>query len=328
MNHKNVERNIGSSPSEPRSEVSASSFAKIRRTYDRQSFGSGRKRKRKKRRNKRFRLYLSIVFVGVAAFFVMAGTKLIYARITEEPKVTTFDDIEAEEEQASVPHPDAAACLEMVKAVHEAKSADELQGFVVLRRLDAKQAFDLFTQWKKDAGEVAEADWRGSVENNGLSMEMVTVRYKTGKKAIVYIRLNDRNEWCVDLESMLQYCSEPMEKLLSKDDVSAVVRVLVATDFYYNGEFADSKEWMNISMMFPGDFEKLQGYVKLDSPSHLALKDVMRDRKAASVLLEISRSSSMLPKQYEIKSVLAKGWVESDVVFSDQFQKNAQADKK
>jgi hypothetical protein len=35
----------------------------------------------------------------------------------------------------------------------------------------------------------------------------------------------------------------------------------------------------------------------------------------------------MLPKQYEIKSVLAKGWVESDVVFSDQFQKNAQADK-
>ena len=327
MNHKNVERNIGSSPSEPRSEVSASSFAKIRRTYDRQAFGTGRKRKRKTRRNKRFRMYLGIVFVAVAGFFVLAGAKLIYARMTEEPKTMSFVDIDAEQEQVSVPHPDMAACLELVNAVHAANTAEELRGFVVLRRLGSEQAFDLFTQWKKDAGEVAAVDWIGSVENNGLSMEMVTVLYKTGKKAIAYIRLNDRNEWCVDLESMLQYCSEPMEKLLSKDDVSAVVRVLVATDFYYNGEFADSKEWMNISMLFPGDFEKIQGYVKLDSPSHLALKDLMRDSKAASVLLEISRRSSMLPKQYEIKAVIAMGWVESDVVYSDQFQKNAQADK-
>jgi hypothetical protein len=51
----------------------------------------------------------------------------------------------------------------------------------------------------------------------------------------------------------------------------------------------------------------------------------MRYRKAASVLLEISRSTSMLPKQYEIKSVIAKGWVESDEVFSDQFQKTARS---
>ena len=325
MNYKNVDRKIGTVPAELRSEIPTSSFAKIRRIYDRNSLGSGRKIKRKSRGYKKFRMSLGLVFVGVVAFFGFAGAKLIYARITEEPKVTTFVDLEEQHEQASAPHPDKAACLELVREVHAANSAEELRSFTVLRRMNAEQAFDRLTQWKKDAGEVDVMDWKGSVENNGFSVQMVTVCYNTGEKTIAYIRLKDRNHWGVDLESMLHYCSEPMEKLLSKDEVSAVVRVLVSPDFYYNGEFVESKDWINVSMLFPGNYEKLQGYVKLDSPSHQALKELMRYRKAASVLLEISRSTSMLPKQYEIKSVIAKGWVESDEVFSDQFQKTARS---
>lgn len=326
MKHKNVELNIRSTPAESRSEIRASSFAKIRRTYDHYSHGSDRKKKRKSRGNEKFRMYLRLILAGVAIFFLIASARLIYALVTENPKASTFVNVEEQQRQVSAPHPNMAACLELVKAVHAAKSADELRGFVVLRRLSPERAFDLLTQWKSDAGEVDAMNWQGELESNRLSMEMVTVRYKKGKKTTACIRLDSSNVWGVDLESMLQYSSEPPEKLLSKDDLSAIVRVLISPDFYYNGEFADSQKWKSVSMLLPGNYEKIQGYVKLDSPSYLALKELMRDRKAASVLLEISRRKSMLPRQYEIKSVIAAGWVESDVVFSDEFQSAVQPD--
>jgi hypothetical protein len=148
---------------------------------------------------------------------------------------------------------------------------------------------------------------------------MVMVTYKTGKYRIAFLTHDEDGNWKVDVESYLGHNTRPWEQIIGKDSCKAIVRVIASPDSYYNGLFKNEEEWSCLALSSPHYPERIYGYLKPQSPAILAITEMLRTKNPAVMILEISRDAGMEPLQYEIKKVIAQGWVESDVEFSSRF---------
>jgi hypothetical protein len=72
-------------------------------------------------------------------------------------------------------------------------------------------------------------------------------------------------------------------------------------------------------MVPAGQQVKFYGYIHPNTPNFRAIVEILKTENPAAAMLEISRDVGMEPLQYEIKSIVAQGWVESAKNFSDNF---------
>jgi hypothetical protein len=64
--------------------------------------------------------------------------------------------------------------------------------------------------------------------------------------------------------------------------------------------------------MFQPDHEAvLYGYLKRGSLEVVAINQALESKSEAPVILRISRRQDMNPNQFEIKSVIERGWLEA-----------------
>lgn len=318
MKPKNVHRGVSNMPTESTGAQAArvGKLSRIHRTY---KSGVRRQRSRGKSRNNhnRLREYLNYFIGSFAALLMAAVGWMIYSQITK--KTVTKETTTLTQDTFTVPHPDVNSCVAIAQKALASSAGDAWQEHVFLRNIEPEVFATNLEKLKKTEGVIEKIEWAGALEINDLSLEMVVVTFGSAETRVAYLTHDADGVWRLDGESFLEWQGRPWAELLDKGNCKAIVRMIVMPDSYYNGVFSDEKEWICLSLKSLNGENQLSGYVRPQSAVHLAIMEIFKTSVPAAVMVEISRNSAMEAKQFEIKRVIAHGWVESDVVFSSKF---------
>lgn len=317
MKSKNVQRGISNLTKHKvsgNSEVKLGRLPEIHRNY-----------KKKLRRQKSneipsdnvFRQYLNY-FLVIAGLLLIGGILwMTYSQMTRKSQIAQQQSLKQEIIEAR--HPAKTECLQIVSNFLNASSPQELKKLIHLTRVPENDAFNMVLKKKKELGDVITMEWGGANETNGLSVERVYLSLKEEQSHTVYLRPDDAGTWRVDLDSFLLHATKTWEVITEKNSCAAVIRAMISADYYYNGLFTDESEWICISMVPAGQQIKFYGYIHPNTPNFRAIVEILKTENPAAAMLEISRDVGMEPLQYEIKSIVAQGWVESAKNFSENF---------
>ncbi len=318
MKSKNVQRGISQLrklESAGHTPPGVGRLAKIHRSYEKRV---RRQHSQETPSSNIFQEYLNYVLVIAGLLLVGGILWMAYSQMTRKPQIAKQHSLTPE--TFEVPHPSKLECLQMVDNFLNASTAEELKELVHLTRVSANDSFNLVSAKKKELGDVVSMEWGGADENNGLSIERVYLTLKAEQFHTVFLRPDSAGRWHVDLDSFLLHATKPWAEVFGKKSCTAVIRAMISSDYYYNGLFADENEWICISMVPTGQQTKLYGYIHPDTPNFRAIVEILKTENPAAAMMEISRDVGMEPLQYEIRSVVAQGWVESDKNFSQNFQ--------
>ena len=321
--NKNVHRGVAHLPSNERDVTTpvmgVGKLSRIHRTY-RKERSSRRSRSRDRFSLFRKALQFFLIFIGIALTGVVSW--MIYSQIKNKSTHTAGTTLT--QDTFAIAHPHPPECVKIVQEFLKTSTESDVKKTARLVHMDAPEALKLLRQCLDKHGEVARVEWAGASEINGLSMEMVMVSYKSGYYRIANLLPNEAQDWLVDLESFVAYNDRPWEQITGSGSCRARVRVIAAQDFYFNGVFSDEQEWTCLALTSPDNEKRLLGYVKNQSALYDAFKEIFKSNNPAPVLIEISRDAGMEPLQFEIKKVIAQGWVESDVEFQSRFRETKQ----
>ncbi len=166
--------------------------------------------------------------------------------------------------------------------------------------------------------------WLSSLDATDLTIDGVIAFFKQGGKLrqrLVFLTPDAGGVWKVDFDSFARKVNPPWNDLLEKGGDSALVRVFIAEDSYFNGPFQDDKQWCCYGMSSPDSEEILEGYCKVGSPQAAAMKWIFsKGMKASRATLEIHHMEGASPKQFVIGKVLAEDWVLGETPFEDGFK--------
>lgn len=301
---------------------------KLRRIH--RTFSKARRRGKSRRDARDKSVYLKynlrVLFACFTMAFIAGISWMLYQQINRPDDQTAISTLA--QDTFVIPHPPAAKCVSMVEEFLASSNASELAKISRLKRLDATEAYPLLVQFRKNLGEVQRIEWMGAEETNGISLERVVVMYKSGSIRIASLVDVGQGDWKVDFESFISHQTKSWDQITGQGSCTAVVRVKVRPDSYYNGYFQNEKEWTCLALNFADQSELVYGYIAPQSPAFLDIVAMLRVSDPADMILVISRDAGMNRMQYEIQRVIAQGWVESDVEFSSRnIKKNPDSEK-
>lgn len=187
---------------------------------------------------------------------------------------------------------------------------------------DAKPAevISFLDDLERQLGKPDRLDWLSSMDTDGMLLEGVLVTHE-GESApserIAFLIPDERGIWRIDFAAFARICRPALNKLTQPDVQSAVVRVFIAKDSYFNGPFRDDSQWLCFAMASPdlsdlesGDRTVLRGYCKTDSAQAKALLQLFADGgRMCRSTLEIRKVAGADDSQFEIARVLSGEWV-------------------
>ena len=323
MKQKHVHRGLTNKP--PASGATMNEpvlgVGKFRRIH--RNFPTNHRRSRKHAQDKSayLKYNLRVIFVVVAVAFISGVSWMLYQQIRRADDKIAFGTLA--QDTFAIPHPPAATCMAKVQKFLECSSASELSQMARFKRIDPANAYAQWVEFRKKQDTVERVEWMGAEETNGMSLERVAVIYKTGQYRIASLVDVNQGEWKVDFESFIGHQTKSWDQITAQGSCNAIVRVKVTPDSYYNGYFQSEKEWICLAMRLPDQPDIVYGYVPPQSPAFLDILEILRVSDPADMILEISRDAGMNRMQFEIRSVIAQGWVESDVAFSARKIKKA-----
>lgn len=245
------------------------------------------------------------------------------------PKITSREDRSREESRVRVaakfPSPSERESLARVKQALAVRDPAGIEGYFrpggsspveIVRFLQGMEAVD---------GEITSYEWLSSLDVNQLLIEGVVVNFenKNGPRNRLALLTPDASgKWRIDFDAFARMVKPTWREILEKPPETAVVRVHVVKDSYFNGPFHDEKQWICFGMASPDTEETLLGYCKVGSPQAAAMNWIFSkvDSKVCRATLELRRVEGAEARQFEIARVLAQDWVVGDVPFSEGFR--------
>jgi hypothetical protein len=315
---KNVHRRVGQLPTEERNpNVPVMGIGKISRIHRTYSKHRSRRRSRSRDALSLFRKGLQWFLIGIGVVFAGVLTFMIYNQ--RNSKITLNDSATLLDETFDIPHPLPTQCVRLAREFFEAPTPAELAKRSRLIHASEQETWNELEKLRALHGAPESYDWSGASLVNGLSMETVMITFQSGHYRVAHLLPDQANVWKVDAESFFGRNSKPWSEITGKESCRTIVRVMATQDFYFNGVFADEKEFICLKLSRPDQDVSLFGYLKYNSTEFLALREIFKSANPAAIMLDISRDAGMEPRQYEIKEVIAQGWVESEVIFQSHF---------
>ncbi len=137
--------------------------------------------------------------------------------------------------------------------------------------------------------------------------------------------------WKVDFEVFACRCTPNWEHIQQGEVSEAKVRVVMREDNYFNLPFWD-EGWRCFRLTWLEDERPIYGYIRKGSPQELAVNEMLRKSKSATLsksqdhkprmraMLQVKRPEEALKNQFEIVRVLASDWLEEEVPYDQQFE--------
>jgi len=347
MKSRDVKKGIfqGTSANQPPTEIDLSSVSRIPRLRTRESSrASQRPKSRSVLIRERFVAFAQrgwSIAIAVATLIAMVLAFVVWVRpILQREKDTTERDRQAAEERAKKISRFASLteleALALVNKALAARTPAEINATVRYAPLSQQEATDLLVSLAKANGPVKESVWLGSLDSNSMQSDGVELRFSKPPKPltlgestspeasffadetlsrVAILVPDDQGVWRLDLPAFAQLCVPSWEKFQADKTIeSAVVRVLLGRDNYYNGPFSDEKIWQAYSFATDDSGDSFVAYSKRGTAQNRALHLVWRraTRPAVRATLELRRVPGGDLRQFLISRVLAEDWALGD----------------
>ncbi len=270
----------------------------------------------------------SILF-GVVAAVTLVGTVYFWLRPQMGAELAADGNAAPDREEevrvrSKFQSPSESEALGMVRQALEIREPGKVAERFHLGTADPEKIAAFLKNLSTTDGPLDHYDWIGSADANDLQLEGVVITFKADGKLrqrIAFLAPDATGVWKIDFDGFARTVSPSWEELLEKGAETAVVRVFLGEDSYYNGVFSDDKQWICYGLASPDCGEVLLGYCKVDSPQAAAIKWMFsKGNKISRATLEIRRVEGASAKQFEIIKVLAEDWVMAGMPFDEGFE--------
>jgi len=212
--------------------------------------------------------------------------------------------------------------LEIVSAALAITDPARVRDFFNIGEKDnAQTAIESLISLTRKEGAMIRVRWLGEKFIEGRVLSEVVVFMGDGKsKRLAQLALGDDGKWRIDLDSYLRKVSPNWEKILSGASDSSLVRVFIATDHYYNGNYSDETTWKAYTLSSADVPDLLYAYARRGSPQQRALDKLLSSPAPVHrTTLEILKKSKSGQRQFEISRVIAASWAITGEDFDQSF---------
>jgi hypothetical protein len=289
--------------------------------------GTPLRRKKKdrfdKRRHETFLRTIAIGFLALIGMGVFVVVGLNRDRVMSD---TTWRDPSVDRfiapVQSTIP-PSEEEALELVQTVLAMTKAEQFGSRVRLGGMTAEQAVDFLVHREERDGKIMRMDWIGNMDANGIQIEAVQIVFEneTRPPRRVLLTPTKNGDWQVDMPSLANWNSMPWEKFLNEPGSEADLRVVIVRDNYFNGDYANDRDWSAFRMVSPESEIALIGYCRKDSPALMAISSLLKEAVYARVVVRVRKAEVPGNRQCEIISVLAEDWIVTETPVEARFQK-------
>ncbi len=309
-----------------------SRIGRVREGVRRRADGNSSRRRSDQSKVRRHRMQRKVVamwsaVIGLVAFGALAAAFGLWLwsaskRAPDKSERVRSEDSSRAQKRSKFNSPSDRETLALVKRALAVRDPDEVAELIRPGSLSPAEVVTRLRDLERQEGKAVDLRWLSSVDKNGLSLEGVEVTCGGGanrRKRLALLTPDAAGVWKLDFPAYARLVEPSWDKLLAGDEPSAVVRVSVAQDRYFNGPFQNEREWAAYGMVSPDMEELLVGYCKRSSEQFQALER-MWSTDDASVLrttLEIRRVEGADRRQFQITRVLAEDWVMGDQPFDE-----------
>lgn len=192
--------------------------------------------------------------------------------------------------------------------------------------MSAEETVEFFSRLEEKNGKIMLISCDQTLNANGLQIESVRVNFEQEgltRTRMAFLTPNSSGIWQFDMPSFARKQSVGWEEVLKGPVQEVELRVHTASDSYYNGPYRDEQAWSGYGLSSEDTETLVQGYCPRGGQVDEALKFLLRSRSPARVMVRFQRSEIPGSRQGEIKSVLAEGWVRTDVPFDERLAKES-----
>lgn len=265
------------------------------------------------------------VLLTVATTMVIGGFVWYWLRsrggVADAPKPEIRPGTERVVSRFASPTEDEA--LALVRRGLAARDAETVEHCFRLGESKATEVIAFLDEIERKEGKPDRIEWLSSMDTDGMLLEGVLVAHSednTGSERIAFLVPDEKGAWRIDYEAFARVCRPPLADLTKTEAQSAVVRLFIARDSYFNGPFRDDTKWLCFGMATPefvdpasGDRKVLRGYCLKDSPQARALEKLFaEDGRMCRVTLEIRKVDGAHESQFQIARVISGEWVVGD----------------
>lgn len=226
---------------------------------------------------------------------------------------------EPERVVSKFPSPSEKDALDLVKAAISIRDEAKVAEYFRLGTASPQEVVDFLKTLEAKDGGVDHFDWLSSVDANRLSLDGVSVSFKSGDRVrnrLALLTPDSAGKWAIDFDAFARTVKPAWKEIVEGRADVALVRVYAAADSYYNGPFQDEQQWICYGIASPDTEETLKAYCRVGSRQAAAMRMICsREVKIARATLEIRRVEGAELRQFEIVKVLAEDWVVGDTPF-------------
>lgn len=258
----------------------------------------------------RWTMIFALIGVAVLALFAMFW---LMPMLEKRKQVATGRDkvvYEAIEKPVDTV-PGENESIRIAQRALEAKTPAEVEKWIRPDTATSDEVMEFIVGLRGKEGEIKRYEWMPRLDTSREDISGVVVFYeKDGKisNRLALLIPDEDGRWKMDFPAFARLSVPSWETFLGEDGASALVRVYVAKDQYYNGPFAEQEGWRCFGIASPDVPELMYGYCQMDSPQHRALEELLGGASKARVVLGIEKVEGASDRQFRIKRVMAQDW--------------------
>lgn len=295
--------------------------------------GTPLRRKKKDRFDKRRRETLfRTIAIGLLALIGMGVFVVVGLNRDRVMSDTTWRDPMVDRfiapVQSAIP-PNEEEALNLVQTVLAMTKAEQFGSRVRLGGMTPEQVVDFLVHREERDGKIKRMDWIGNMDANGIQIEAVQLVFENESRPPrrALLTPNENGDWQVDMASLANWNSLPWERFLNEPGREAELRVVIIRDNYFNGDYANDRDWSAFRLVSPESETPLIGYCRKDSPCLLAISNLLKEAVYARVVVRVRKAAVPGNRQCEILSVLAEDWIVTGTPVEARFQKGVPLSK-
>ncbi len=166
-----------------------------------------------------------------------------------------------------------------------------------------------------EEGGITGYDFMARLDTEREDVTGVVVSFeKDGNKTnrIALLAPDGTGEWKMDFPAFARLATPSWDAFLSGTAESAVVRVYVERDQYFNGPFSEADGWVCYGVASPDVDRLLFGYCKKDGDQDRVMQSLLDVRRMARATAVLEKAGGTDGRQFLIKRVLAHDWLVGD----------------
>ena len=237
-----------------------------------------------------------------------AANRKVVTQLSDMPELTT---------------PSEGELQEIVEKAMRVTDPPEVDGYFILGSATPEEVVEFLKKMIEEDGAITSYDVMPGMDANDMALEGVLVTFDgEGRKPnrIALLTPDEKGVWKIDFPAFQRRADPPWEQFLAHKAESAVVRVYIAKDNYYNGVFSNEEDWRCYGIASPDVKDLMFGYCRRNSDQDRAMWQIIQDQPngLARATVELGLIDEAGVRQFEVKKVMAQDWVVSGVPFDER----------